>query len=71
MIGLYEGMFNHLMKNLLYFLGLDRDTLLQLFPPPTYVMPNDFWFELTGIAQALITVPLIYFSIKMVKAGIK
>jgi hypothetical protein len=71
LIGLYEGMFNHLMKNLLYFSGLDKATLLQLFPPPTYVMPNDFWFELTGIAQALITVPLIYFSIKMVKAGIK
>ena len=71
LIGLYEGMFNHLMKNLLYFSGLDKNTLLKMFPPPTYVMPNDFWFELTGVTQALITVPLIYFSIKLVKVGAK
>jgi hypothetical protein len=51
MIGLFEGGYNHLVKNLLYFGGASRATLDQLFPPPAYEMPNDLWFEVTGILQ--------------------
>jgi uncharacterized membrane protein YjdF len=36
MIGLFEGGYNHLVKNLLYFGGASRATLDQLFPPPAY-----------------------------------
>lgn len=58
LIGLFEGVYNHFAKDLLYFLGLNRDTFQVLFPPPTYEMPNDFLFELTGVAQAVLAVPL-------------
>lgn len=51
MFGLIEGGYNHLMKNILYFGGATQPFLDRLFPPPTYEMPNDVWFEATGILQ--------------------
>ncbi|MEN7551786.1 hypothetical protein AAG747_27975 [Rapidithrix thailandica] len=51
MIGLYEGGYNHLLKNILYYGGMSQNALKQFFPPPTYEMPNDFWFEFSGILQ--------------------
>ncbi|MCV0394733.1 MAG: hypothetical protein K5872_00835 [Rhizobiaceae bacterium] len=50
LIGFYEGGYNHLVKNLAYFLGGEARALA-LFPPPTYEMPRDVFFEVTGIAQ--------------------
>lgn len=49
-IGIYEGGYNHLLKNLLYFGGA-TDLVSQLFPSPAYELPNDAFFELTGITQ--------------------
>ena len=64
-IGLYEGVYNHLFKNLLFFAGVNGQTMASLFPPPMYEMPNDFLFELTGVLQAFIVVPLGYYFIVM------
>lgn len=50
LIGLYEGGYNHLVKNVVYF-AAGRDAALAMFPPPTYEMPDELLFELTGIAQ--------------------
>lgn len=50
-IGLFEGVYNHLAKNALYVAGTSRDVLVRLFPPPTYELPNDIVFEVSGIAQ--------------------
>lgn len=49
-IGLYEGGYNHILKNLLYFSGA-ANLVDRLFPAPTYELPNDIWFEASGIAQ--------------------
>lgn len=49
-IGLYEGGYNHLFKNGVYFLA-GEERALAMFPPPTYEMPGDFFFEMTGIMQ--------------------
>ncbi|WP_145714594.1 hypothetical protein [Chitinophaga japonensis] len=57
-IGLFEGLYNHAVKNLLYFLGLPIPVFDRLFPPPTYEKPNNVIFELTGILQALLVLPL-------------
>lgn len=63
MIGVYEGIYNHLVKNIMFFSGASKETLVKFFPPPTYELPNDFWFELTGIAQGILALPLFgYFS---------
>jgi hypothetical protein len=51
MIGLFEGGYNHVLKNVLYFGGATRDLLQALFPAPTYELPNNLLFELSGIAQ--------------------
>jgi hypothetical protein len=49
--GAYEGLYNHVMKNALYFGGASPGLLARLFPPPTYEMPNDVFFEITGVLQ--------------------
>ncbi|WP_437973716.1 peroxiredoxin-like family protein [Sorangium sp. So ce295] len=50
-IGLFEGAYNHLAKNVLFFAGAPRDLLLRMFPPPTYELPSDAFFEITGVGQ--------------------
>ena len=50
LIGIYEGGYNHVVKNVLYFGGA-TDLVSHLFPPPDYELPNNVFFELTGIAQ--------------------
>lgn len=60
MIGLFEGGYNHLLKNILYFGGISHAVLDQLFPPPMYEMPNDILFEATGILQFFLGVYAAY-----------
>ncbi|QSQ23091.1 hypothetical protein JY651_49770 [Pyxidicoccus parkwayensis] len=53
MIGAFEGFYNHVLKNVLYFGGASPELMTRLFPPPTYELPNDFFFELTGVLQVV------------------
>ena len=50
-IGIFEGAYNHALKNALYFTGASGGLMQKLFPPPTYEMPNDAFFEITGVLQ--------------------
>src|ERR1041384_6340374 len=52
-IGLFEGLYNHVLKNALYLAGAPRSVVLRMFPPPTYESPGDPVFELSGIGEAL------------------
>ncbi|WP_438043928.1 hypothetical protein [Sorangium sp. So ce128] len=52
-IGVYEGLYNHVLKDALYFLAPRSPALLRLFPPPTYVMPDNAIFEITGVLQVI------------------
>lgn len=65
LIGLYEGMYNHALKNILYFGGLSHENLVRLFPPPKYELPNDFWFECTGVLQAVAALLLIVHFVRL------
>ena len=58
LIGSYEGVYNHVFKNIAYFSGTSKSVLDQLFDPSKYVLPNDFVFEFTGIMQGIVFVPL-------------
>jgi hypothetical protein len=66
-VGMYEGGYNHLVKNILYFGGVPVSTLDGLYPS-VYELPNDVIFELTGIGQfvlglvALLQLPRISFK---------
>jgi hypothetical protein len=52
-IGLFEGAYNHALKNVLFFAGAPEPLLLRLFPPPTYELPNDAAFEISGVGQVI------------------
>jgi hypothetical protein len=53
-IGAFEGFYNHLVKDVIYFRGASPALLNRMFPPPTYEMPSDSFFEITGVAQAFL-----------------
>ena len=56
LIGVFEGGYNHAVKLLLVFGGAGPETTNRLFPPPTYEMPSDVFFEVTGVLQLLAAV---------------
>ncbi|MCO5163664.1 MAG: hypothetical protein M9939_21260 [Mesorhizobium sp.] len=49
-IGFYEGGYNHLVKNLVFFVGGEGATR-EVFSSPMYEMPSDVFFEATGVLQ--------------------
>jgi hypothetical protein len=51
--GVVEGAYNHVLKNILFFGGVPMNVLVRMFPPPTYEMPNDALFEISGVAQVV------------------
>jgi hypothetical protein len=53
-IGFFEGGYNHLLKNALYFGGASPQVMTRLFPPPAYELPGDWFFEGTGILQFVV-----------------
>jgi hypothetical protein len=59
LIGAYEGVYNHIFKNVAFFSGMSKSALDQLFDPKKYVLPNDFFFEFSGVAQGIVFVPLL------------
>jgi hypothetical protein len=63
-IGLFEGAYNHLFKNILYF-GWGMHAMREFFPVPMYEMPNDRIFEATGIAQFPLALVAAYWTIVM------
>lgn len=61
-IGLYEGLYNHVLKNILYFVGVANATLMKMYPPPKYELPNDVLFEITGVFTFVVS---MWCAIKM------
>jgi hypothetical protein len=52
-IGLFEGAYNHGVKDVLFLAGLSPEMLRRIFPPPRYELPNDVVFETTELAQVM------------------
>ena len=50
MIGLFEGGYNHVLKNFIYFVFGENEARA-VFASQMYEMPNDLLFEATGVAQ--------------------
>ncbi|WP_338864126.1 hypothetical protein [Myxococcus stipitatus] len=71
MIGAYEGLYNHVLKNLFFFGGASTPVLHTLFPPPTYELPNDFFFELTGNLQVVPAALSLQFLMRMLKPWLR
>ncbi|WP_437811910.1 hypothetical protein [Sorangium sp. So ce1078] len=52
-IGAFEGFYNHVLKDALYFLAPGSPVLVRMFPPPTYEVPDNALFEITGVLQVV------------------
>jgi peroxiredoxin len=52
-IGLFEGAYNHVLKDALYFTGASTSLMIRMFPPPAYELPNNAFFEITGVMQVV------------------
>jgi hypothetical protein len=67
LIGLFEGFYNHTIKDILYFSGLDLIKWRSLFPAPAYELPDNLIFESTGVLQFAVGLVQIYFLYKVYK----
>jgi hypothetical protein len=67
LIGLFEGFYNHVMKNILYFSGMNIHTFRMLFPDPPYELPENFIFESTGVLQFFVALVSCYYLVKVNK----
>lgn len=54
MFGIVEGGYNHVLKNILYFGGLNMEAFRTLFPAPAYEIPDSLFFEVTGMGQLVL-----------------
>lgn len=57
-IGLFEGVYNHLCKNIVWLFTGPGVFYGKLFPAPIYEAPGDIIFEVTGVLQAGLFFPL-------------
>ena len=48
---MFECVYSHVLKNMLYFGGLSQSILEQLYPSPAYHLPDNLFFEFTGLLQ--------------------
>lgn len=53
-LGAFEGLYNHVVKDLLYFGGAPVSVVRALFPAPKYELPNNWFFEITGVLQVVV-----------------
>jgi hypothetical protein len=51
--GVFEGAYNHVLKVVLYYSHASPGLMAQLYPPPAYEMPNNLFFEITGVTQVI------------------
>ncbi|MGO4834991.1 hypothetical protein AB4144_22310, partial [Rhizobiaceae sp. 2RAB30] len=58
--------YNHVLKNVVYF-GFGADSAQAFFPPPTYEMPDDLVFELTGIVQFPLSILATVLSLRLLR----
>jgi hypothetical protein len=67
-IGLFEGGYNHALKDALYFAGASTSLMTRMFPPPTYELPNDAFFEITGVMQVMPAGATAWFLYRLVRS---
>lgn len=71
--GVFEGGYNHVLKDVLYLGGASPALLRRLFPAPRYELPDDAFFEVTGVLQvvpAAITGYYLYCLVKERLSGV-
>jgi hypothetical protein len=49
--GIFEGGYNHLVKDILYLSNASPELMRQWYPAGRYELPSDSFFEITGVLQ--------------------
>lgn len=62
----FECVYSHVLKNLLFFGGMSTKNLNQLFPSPAYHLPDNLFFELSGLLQ-LVGFVAVWYAYKVFK----
>jgi hypothetical protein len=65
--GGFEGLYNHALKDALYFGGVPLAQMRVLFPAPAYEMPNDWFFEVTGVLQIVPAAVTAYYLGRLIR----
>lgn len=63
---LFECVYSHVLKDALYFGGAPQSVLLKLYPPPAYHLPDNWFFEFTGLLQ-LAGLVAAWFAFKVIR----
>jgi hypothetical protein len=56
--GALEGGFNHGLKLVFHFAGMRDEQLRQIFDGPNFVVPDDVVFEMVGLANLALAIPV-------------
>jgi hypothetical protein len=64
-IGLFEGLYNHILKNIFFFGGMTIAKWRCFFPAPAYEIPDNFIFESTGVLQFFMALISTYYLLKL------
>jgi hypothetical protein len=67
LIGFFEGIYNHILKNLFFLSHVPVKIVNKLYPPGIYEQPNNWFFELSGVMQGIIAIPLTVNFIKLTR----
>ncbi len=67
-IGFFEGGYNHVLKDALYWISGPTSMFNQLFPSPRYERPVDALFEITGILQFPLAVWVALKTVLLIRA---
>jgi hypothetical protein len=67
--GGFHGGFNHALKDLFFFAGMDPERLAQIFDSPDFAVPNNVLFELTGIAGLLVALAITWSLVRLIRAA--
>lgn len=63
---IFECIYSHVLKNVLFFSGIPKYILETLYPPPAYHLPDNMLFELTGLMQ-LVGLVAVWFAYQVFK----
>lgn len=66
-IGIYEGFYNHIVKNIVFLIGLPESITSTMYPPDIYSPPSNLFYEITGAIQFGFTVMLIRYFYRYFK----
>lgn len=67
LIGAFEGLYNHVLKNILFVMRLPENHMEKLYPHGMYEMPDNLFFEITGVLQGAIAIMLVIYFIRLIR----